>query len=100
MTLEQWLDANDNRETCNMAGDLAFDAIAGYHGARDLANEVTAETCRERAADLAFAGRKGWDFGTTDPNDPAGEIARAVLDALGWRVASGSIGFDAVLAKL
>jgi len=98
MTLESWLEADENRELCNMAGDIAWDAVAGYHEARDIAVPVTAMQCKEMAADIAFDGRSGWTYRAADDNDPAGEIAKGVLAKLGFRVATGSIGFDATLA--
>jgi len=96
MTREQWLDASDNRELCTTAGDLAWDALAGYHGARDQAVPHTADALQEMAADYAFSKRCGSIYTALD--DPAGEIAREVLRTIGYFIRAGSIGFDAILA--
>lgn len=96
-TLTQWLEAEDNAELCNSAGDLAFDAISGYFNARDQAVPVTSETCRSDAEEIAYARRKGWRYAAYDTGDPAGEIACLVLAKHGFAVRSGSIGFDATI---
>ena len=100
VTLESWLDADENRELCNSAGDIAFDAIKGYYDARDLPAPATNVECQSRAAGIAFARRKGWTYPAVDRNDPAGELAKIVLNELGFQVRSGSIGFDATVCPI
>lgn len=97
VTRENWLEANDNADLCNIAGDIAADAMRSYCEARDAACTLTDQAARDMAAEIAFAYRRGWDFDTSDPNDPAGDLAKRVLAKLGYCVRSGSIGFDATL---
>lgn len=92
-----WLDADDNRDLCDMAGDMAYDAIRGYCDARDVCSPVDANRCRQIAADEAYKGRRGWEYAAADANDPVGEIAWKVIDKLGFERRSGSIGFDATI---
>lgn len=91
ISLQSWLEANKNQELCDMAADIAFDAIKGYWDARDMPATITNDECKARAEKIAFARRRGWDF-EGDANDPAGDIARAILADVGFRVASGSKG--------
>lgn len=95
MTLQSWLDANDNRDLVNTAGDLAADALASYYGARDLPVPASVDVLRDEAASIAFAGRDGWSYAARDENDPAGEIALAVLARRNLTLRTGSIGYDA-----
>lgn len=97
MTLESWLDADENRDLCIMAGDIAYDALRGYFDARDRPVPMTASECRDAAADIAYAGRRGWSYQAIDANDPAGEIALKVLSRAGFQLRSGVIGFDATI---
>lgn len=99
VTLMQWLAADDNQELCDIAGDIAYDAIAGYFDARDLPRPVTAIQCKDLAAEIAYADRDGWEYPAADKNDPTGEIAKKVLAKHGFRIRAGVIGFDAVLTK-
>jgi hypothetical protein len=100
ITHAQWLNANDNQDLCNVAGDLAFDALAAYFDARDQAREHTASQCKDLAEDEGYKARKGWEYGSRDDSDPAGDLAKRVLERLGYRVRSGSIGYDATLTKI
>lgn len=97
-TINSWLEASkENQELVDIAGDIAFDAIAGYYDARDLPHPTTAAQCKAMAAEIAFAGRKGWGYEAADKNDPAGEVAKAVIAKHGLRISFGNIGFDAIL---
>lgn len=99
ISLASWLEADSNRELCNMAGDIAYDAIAAYYDARDLPRPITSAEAKSLAADVAFAGRRGWEYAATDTNDPVGEIAKTVLAKLGYSVRAGTIGYDAIIQK-
>jgi hypothetical protein len=92
-----WLEADDNQSLCDMAGDIAYDALRGYFDARDQASPADAARCKQMAADEGYKGRRGWDYAAADANDPAGEIAWKVLGKLGFERRSGSIGFDATI---
>lgn len=100
MTLESWLEADANQELCDIAGGIAYDALRGYHDARDLAPPVDMIRCRQIAADIAFAGRRGWEYAAADSNDPAGEIAKKLLAQVGFQIRSGNIGFDATIQPI
>ena len=97
MQIETWLDAEGNRDLCNIAGDLAHDTLAAYHDARDIPTPRSATECQQIAANIAFRARRGWEYAAQDDNDPAGEIAWKVLADLGFERRSGNIGFDATI---
>jgi len=97
MTFESWIEVRENRELCDMAGDIAADALAGYFEARDAVPPMDSMQARNVAAEIAYAHRRGWEFDTSEPDDPAGDLAKRVLASVRYRVRSGHIGFDAIL---
>jgi hypothetical protein len=99
MMISTWLAANANQELCDIAGDMAYDALAGYYAARDLYCPISVQDCKDAAAGIAFLARDGWDYPADDKNDPTGEIAKIVLARLGFQVRAGTIGYDAVLEQ-
>lgn len=100
ITQAAWLEASDNGELVSMAGDIAWDAIAGYWDARDMPRASSAARCKEIAADEAYKARRGWEYAAADVNDPAGDLAKRVLATLGFRICAGTIGFDAVVSPI
>lgn len=97
---ESWLDADENRDLCIIAGDLAVDALRGYFDARGIPCPHSAIECHRLAMDEAYKGRRGWEYDAADKNDPEGEIAIKVLAILGFEIRSGGIGFDATIKPI
>lgn len=100
ITQASWLDADRNQELCDIAGDIAYDAVCGYFDARDMACPHSADACKRIAADEAYKGRRGWEYAAADQNDPAGDLALKVLASLGFKRRSGSIGYDATIQPI
>lgn len=95
MQLSQHRDDRENIEIATAAGDMAWGHIKEWHLARDLEIETSAEKCRELALDICVE----W-HGRKFNSDPTEDICRETLRRLGFAVAHGELGFDAVLRKI
>jgi hypothetical protein len=96
MKLSKFRDDPDNLEIASTSGDIAWGHLKEWHQARDLEIKITAEQCRSLALDICVedGGR------IIKADDPVDDVAHEVLKRLGFKVTSGSIGFDAIIARL
>jgi hypothetical protein len=88
-TLTKWADANS--EFTTVVRDMVWAHIKDWHTARDIKPEITPAACQALADQIGVE----WQ-GRTDEDGT--QMAVEILQRLGFRVASGTIGFDATLA--